>query len=134
MIKTDNERFETEIFHHFNEVKGSDDTLTIYKSVLAESIFLKEFDCEPGYRSPTSHLDFRFLLRKDNSQNCFAIKIRNKRLTFYFRAPIISFYDKKELLKALPELQESNGEYFIVLKDLKTWQQVLHYIKCYKGK
>ena len=134
MLKTDNERFESEVFKHLKEVEGSA-SMNIYKSVLAESIFLKEFDCEPAYRSETSHLDFRFLLRKNNSVNCFAIKIRNKELTFYFRAPVIDFVNnnKEEIFKNLPELQERMGEYFIVLKDINTWRQVLQYIQLYKA-
>jgi hypothetical protein len=130
MLKTTNERFESEVFKHLGKIE-SIESKKIYKFILAESVFLKEFDCEPGYRGETSHLDFRFLLKSDNSKNCFAIKI-GEVLTFYFRPIAAKYFNKDELLKIFPHLQENKGEYFFVLEDVETWYRVLNCIQRFK--
>lgn len=103
-LDTNHERFDTEIRKHLSTLESSK-LKRLYKLLVAETVFLAHFNCHPAYRAPTSHLDFRFILKSDLSKNCFALKVCSDRLEFYFRKPAMEYFGREAITQIFPNLK-----------------------------
>ncbi|KYN90799.1 hypothetical protein ATY35_20670 [Vibrio cidicii] len=131
---TQHERFESEVRKHLNTLSSSD-LKRLYKLLIAESIFLDKFDCQPAYRGENSHLDFRFILKSDISPNLnyFAVKICEDRMEFYFRKPAMQLLHIEGLRNSFPKLKliqsDTINEAMILIDNESTLSKVIDLVK-----